>query len=127
MTGTPAQPDRSDAGAGGEYGLIGSTKETRLLRRSIVSRWPVSDATKKKAIDYVDTVLSDKKATYRDCNGAVRCLVAMVQQNQADDHKGTPDQVEHTIRQVFIEDLTQAPDGADEVERAIEQHESVIE
>lgn len=69
-----------------ESGLKPGT-ELKLTRMAIRQRWGDIETTKKKAVQFIDDVLSDVfPADVRDKNAAVKTLAVIEGQNQADEH-----------------------------------------
>ena len=76
----------------------GQRSDNRLLARAIKQRWPISDATRKRAIEAMDAVIKDPLATAREKTAAMRAIASAESQNQQDEQRAEDDLTETIIR-----------------------------
>lgn len=64
-----------------------------MVRMAIRKRWPVKGSLRAKVIEVAKAMLDDDDP--RNRTAAIKTIVMMEAQNQADEHKREPDKVEH--------------------------------
>lgn len=78
-------------GAGGDF--TGVTKMDRMEQQAIRQRWPIPEECREPIINRVISRLNDSEISDRDFNQTFNALLKAEAQNQADEHKQQPDEV----------------------------------
>ena len=68
-------------------------KTTRLYKRAMEQRWPITPEMKELIVDHVRTVLNDPDATSREKSSAAKILLEAERMNQVDQHKRQDTQI----------------------------------
>ena len=90
----PAEEPES-VGVGGN--LIGDTKESRIERAAIKQRWPIPEKYREPIMNRAMKKLLDEETSDRDFNQTLNAILKAEAQNQADEHKQQPDEVNVNI------------------------------
>jgi hypothetical protein len=62
-------------------------RDTRLLARAVMQRWPINPKMREGIIGALARVLTDPNASHREKTSAAKALMAAEKQNQEDEHK----------------------------------------
>ena len=67
-----------------------------MIRSAIKKRWPISDELKRRLIARMGEIIDSEHSDSRDAIGAAKVIATAEGQNQCDELKLIPDQVDHT-------------------------------
>ena len=94
MSDEQKQSDSSefDGGSGDVYSE--GIKRDRIERQAIRQRWPVPERYREPIMNKAIIKLLDKNTSIRDFNQTLNALLRAEAQNQTDEHKQQPDQID---------------------------------
>lgn len=79
-------------------------RDTRMLAKAIMQRWPVGEQTRNEAIGILREIAKNVSNSPRDRTSAVKALLAAEKQNQEDEHKALDIAISHDrLSQVAID------------------------
>jgi len=93
MNAQPQNGDKSDPEPSGGGGAVAKREELKLERRALRQRWNVSEQELRAVLSRQIEIAIDPDTKNRTATSASRAVIAAVAQNQADEHKQQPDEV----------------------------------
>lgn len=90
------QPPGGEFG-GGDYDsvLAPGIRNTRMIERAITQRWPIDPAKRPALLQRQIDIALDPNVSAREATSAFKTILEAEKQNQADEHKRTPERHEH--------------------------------